>query len=86
MTSPTITIAWARPLLWLRGRRPDGHDSRRGHAILLVRSDGIGDVILTAPFMRELRRAYPQAHITLVVAPHALNVAERCPYADRVLA
>jgi heptosyltransferase-2 len=55
-------------------------------AILLIRSDSIGDVVMTTPFLRELRRACPEAHVTLVVAPEALNVAELCPYADRVLA
>lgn len=53
--------------------------------MLVVRPDGIGDVIMTGPFLRELKRACPQARITLVVAPHALNLVERSPYVDRVL-
>lgn len=88
MTAPLTTVAWARPLLWLRGlTRAEGQvPLDEVHAILVVRCDSIGDVILTAPFMRELRRAYPHAHITLVVAPYAFNLVQRCPYADRVLA
>ena len=49
--------------------------------ILVVRLDEIGDCVLTIPFLRELRRAYPQAQIDLVVksGPYgALSVCESC--------
>ena len=85
---PSTTVAWARPLLWLKDlTRADGQvPLDEVQAILIVRCDGVGDVILAAPLMRELRRAHPHAHITLVVAPFALNLVQECPYADRVLA
>ena len=37
--------------------------------ILVVRTDRIGDVILTTPCFKALRRAYPQARISVLVAP-----------------
>jgi heptosyltransferase-2 len=55
-------------------------------AILVVRLDEIGDVVMNSPFLRELRRNAPQAWITLVVKPGTLNLVERCPYANEVLA
>ncbi|MDD3157099.1 glycosyltransferase family 9 protein [Anaeromusa sp.] len=50
--------------------------------ILIVRDDEIGDVILTSGFLREVRRAYPQARITLVVKPSVFNLVEKCPYVN----
>lgn len=34
--------------------------------ILVMRHDWIGDMVMTTPFFRELRKAYPEAHIALV--------------------
>jgi heptosyltransferase-2 len=58
---------------------------RHTRAILVIRLDEIGDVVMTTPFLRELRRNAPQDWITLVVNPHALNLVELCPYVDEVL-
>jgi ADP-heptose:LPS heptosyltransferase len=84
-TSPSATIALARMLGMEGSREQEAIPAADRRSILVVRSDGIGDVILTGPFLRELRRATPQARITLVVAPRSLNVVETCPYVDRVL-
>ena len=53
--------------------------------VLVVRLDGIGDVVLTSPFLRQLRQAAPLAKITLLVQPFVLNLVERCPYVDEAL-
>ena len=52
---------------------------------LLIRLDEIGDVIMTTPLLRELRRNLPDAWITLVVKPEVFNLVELCPYVDEVL-
>lgn len=54
--------------------------------ILVVRLDEIGDVILTSPFLRELRRFVPKAWITLAVKTQLINLVERCPHVDEVVA
>jgi len=54
--------------------------------VLVIRLDQIGDVVMTAPSLRELRRNLPNAWITLVVNPSILNLVENCPYVDEVLA
>lgn len=87
LTSASATAVWVRPLMWARGF---ASSNRRSHAIdtyniLVVRLDGIGDVVMTGPFLRELRRAYPGALITLIVAPQVSNLVEQCPHVDRVL-
>jgi heptosyltransferase-2 len=53
--------------------------------ILIVRLDGIGDVVLTTPFLRELRRNLPKAWITLIIKPEVYNLMELCPYVNEVL-
>jgi heptosyltransferase-2 len=53
-------------------------------SILIVRLDHIGDLILTTPFLREVRRNWPAARITLLVTPASRPVVEYCPYVDRV--
>lgn len=53
--------------------------------ILLLRLDEIGDVVLTTPFLRELRKSYPEANITLVVKPQVYNLFELCPYVDEII-
>ena len=37
--------------------------------ILIVRTDRIGDVVLTTPALKALRVAYPEAKISILLAP-----------------
>jgi ADP-heptose:LPS heptosyltransferase len=60
-------------------------DLRHVERVLVVRPDEIGDVILTTPFLRELRHNLPDAWITLLVRPAIQNLIERCPYVNEVL-
>ena len=53
--------------------------------ILVIRTDAIGDFILTSPVLRELRKNYPDSHITLVCNPLVYDLAEKCPYIDEIL-
>jgi len=53
--------------------------------ILVIRLDEIGDVVMTTPFLRELRRNLPNAWITLAVKPQVYNLVELCPYVNEVL-
>ena len=53
--------------------------------ILIVRLDGIGDVILTSGFLREVRKNFPKARITLLVSSDTRSVVELCPYVNEIL-
>lgn len=77
----------AGPLRRLFPPRPimGGGGLRRSRKILIVRLDEIGDVVLTSPLLREIRRNVPEGWITLVVKPEVLNLVELCPYVDEVL-
>ncbi len=51
-------------------------------AFLILRPDFIGDLVCTVPFLRELRRNYPDARIDLVCSPLTYNMMVLCPYID----
>jgi heptosyltransferase II len=53
--------------------------------ILIVRTDRIGDVILTTPAITALRKAYPRAHITILVNPATRDLVQGNPNLDEVL-
>lgn len=61
-----------------------GHkkDYRR---ILIVRTDRIGDVLLSTPVIKALRETYPQAYIAMMVSPYAKEIVEGNPYLDEVI-
>lgn len=52
--------------------------------ILIVRTDRLGDIVLTTPAIKALREAYPQARITLLVSPSTLEVIKDNPYLDEI--
>jgi heptosyltransferase-2 len=53
--------------------------------ILVLRYRFIGDTILTVPFLRNLRRAEPDARIVWVVAPGTVDVVRGIPYVDELI-
>jgi ADP-heptose:LPS heptosyltransferase len=84
---PTLSVGEA--IFRLAGRRKRAEQARplrEMRGILVLRLDEIGDVVMTSPFLRELRRNAPRAWITLVVKPEIVNLVERCPYVNEVLA
>lgn len=82
----TMSMLGAPVLALAAKSRADGDIHLAGlESILIVRLDEIGDVVLTTPFIRELRRNAPLAWITLVVNPKVANLVEDCPYVDEIL-
>ena len=53
--------------------------------ILYIHDSGIGDFVLQSGLIREIRRRYPDAYITLAVASHSVSLAEFCPYIDEII-
>ncbi len=53
--------------------------------ILVMRYRFIGDTILTVPFLRNLRRCYPNAQIDVLVGPQSGEVLDGCPYVDNFI-
>ncbi|HPN87872.1 MAG TPA: lipopolysaccharide heptosyltransferase II [Candidatus Omnitrophota bacterium] len=53
--------------------------------ILVVRTDRIGDVVLTTPSLKVLRENYPDAWITLMVTPFTKDLVSANPYIDEIM-
>ncbi len=68
-----------------RRRKISKKDPHQIQKVLVLQLTDIGDVILTSPFLRELRRYLPHAWIVLVVQPRMFNLVEKCPHVNEVL-
>ncbi|MDD5432862.1 MAG: lipopolysaccharide heptosyltransferase II [Candidatus Omnitrophica bacterium] len=53
--------------------------------ILIVRTDRIGDVLLSTPVIKALRVEFPSAYIAMMVSPYAREIVEDNPYLDEVI-
>jgi len=53
--------------------------------ILIVRTDRIGDVLLSTPVIKALRDKYPSAYIAMMVSRYAKDIVEGNPYLDKVV-
>lgn len=86
MVSPKAVKRLSRLLSRGEAKRAFSSVTVKGaRSILVVRSDGIGDLVLMSPFLRELRRSNLSAWITLVVDEKFRNIVELCPHVNEVL-
>jgi ADP-heptose:LPS heptosyltransferase len=53
--------------------------------VLLIRPDHLGDTLLTTPAVELLRKALPDARLTMLVGPWSEEMARRDPLLDEVL-
>ena len=53
--------------------------------IVAIRTDRVGDLILSTPFLAGLRQGFPQAHITALVAPYCQEVLADSPLVNEVV-
>lgn len=64
---------------------PVRHPSIEPHRILVIRNRYIGDTVLAIPFLRNLRRRFPQAVIDVLVEPGAGDLLADCPYKNELV-
>lgn len=53
--------------------------------ILVIRYRFIGDTLLAVPFLRNLRKHYPDAQIDMLVSPVSGDILKDCPYIDNLI-
>ena len=53
--------------------------------ILVVRTDRIGDVLISTPVIKALRDSYPSSYIAMMVSPYTKDLVEGNPYLDSVI-
>ncbi len=69
----------------LRPRQGDTIDPAQIRNILLVRLDHIGDLLMTTPAIRALRKVYPTAGIHLLTKSSNREAVELNPYLDQII-
>jgi lipopolysaccharide heptosyltransferase II len=50
-----------------------------------VRTDRIGDVLLSTPVIKALRESHPNAYIAMMVSPYAKDIVAGNPYLDELI-
>jgi heptosyltransferase-2 len=58
---------------------------RREKRILIIRQDRIGDVILSTPLPREIKRHWPDAHVAMMVRGYTRDLLLHNPHVDEIL-
>jgi len=58
---------------------------RGNERILVVRTDRIGDVILSLPTLELIKKNYPNCHLAMLVSPYTQSLLENNPYVDEVI-
>ena len=53
--------------------------------ILLIRTDRVGDVVLTTPAIAALRADFPAAHIAMLVSPETREIVDGNPHLNEVI-
>ena len=79
MRRALLAAAYGRP------RRDAPYAAEGVRRILLIRRNGIGDMICALPLMRSVRAAFPQARVELLASSVNAGVARSAAVADEVL-
>ena len=53
--------------------------------ILISRTDRIGDVLISTPVIKAVRKRFPQSRISVMVRPYARDIVLGNPYLDEVI-
>ncbi|MEE8360216.1 MAG: lipopolysaccharide heptosyltransferase II [Candidatus Omnitrophota bacterium] len=53
--------------------------------ILIIRTDRLGDLLLSTPVFRAVREGYPDSHISVMVRPYTRECVEGNPYINEVI-
>ncbi len=54
--------------------------------ILAIRTDNMGDVLMTSPALAAIKETLPQSHVTLLTSPAAATLAPHLPVVDDTMA
>lgn len=63
----------------------DMNNEKKYKKILIVRTDRLGDVVLSTPVIKAMRDAYPESYIAFMTRPYARDIVEGNPYLNEVI-
>jgi lipopolysaccharide heptosyltransferase II len=61
------------------------YDPRDIKKILILRMDGLGDLVISTAALREIRKGFPEAEITLTIGPWSQGIAPCIPFHDHLI-
>ena len=67
------------------GRPTSGDAWLHARRLLVIRADNIGDVVMTGPALKAIRRALPDAALTLLASPAGAAAAPLLPWIDDII-
>ena len=53
--------------------------------ILIVRTDRVGDVVMTTPMIREIKKKFPDSFLVTLTQPNTANIFTNNPYLDEII-
>jgi ADP-heptose:LPS heptosyltransferase len=59
-------------------------DIRKSKSVLVLKYDRIGDMVVTTPIFRELKKAYPNISISVLASKDNMDVIKNNPYVDKI--
>lgn len=78
---PTMLALWWKTLA---GSRPAGAPTARPRSFIVFRLDALGDLVLTTPVFRELKRSFPNSRLTVVAQAAYRSVVVTNPHVDEI--
>ena len=69
-------------IFWIKPKRIKNSDVKK---IMLIKLERIGDLVLSTPAIREIRKRFPESHISIIVNPYTKDIVDDLPDVDEVL-
>jgi len=60
-------------------------DQKKKYRILVARIDRIGDVVLSTPILREIKKAHPDSFVSVLVRRYTRDIYLNNPYVDEII-
>ena len=68
----------------LTNKRKILFDIKKSKNVLVLKYDRIGDMVVTTPIFRELKKAYPSISISVLASKENKDVIKNNPYIDKI--
>lgn len=69
----------------LRGSRANSPDLPESPRFLVIRPGGLGDALMSIPFLRALKQAFPTSHVTVICVKKNRAALKHVPFHDAVV-
>jgi lipopolysaccharide heptosyltransferase II len=60
-------------------------DIKGNEKFLVVRTDRIGDVLLSTPVLEAIKRKYPQSEVNMMISPYTKDLLLNNPWVDKII-